>query len=374
MSFHIFSRRTESNIMSVFSSSICAKRSGCDLVANICTECGSSPSHQDCFCPEDKYLNETSGRCIWRRARNESCLRDRECRQLLICREGTCTCNEAIALISPIDYTPHSFGEYSINKGDCVAKVGGYCLPRSAYTVLDGPDDRLPSFCRDGAICGEDQKCACPRSMPPMRGGYCGRNYDDWCSLLEPCQDYLICSSVEDDHLVKCRCPGTNYQFHENSNSSEGCPGICINRHVVGRRCTVSDGEDPCVNNSHCVVQPSSNGSIGICECKPGFVENSEHHCDIEHGFPWDYDNRAERCDKVAGLKCRIVPKCENGKRTAELVQVCSCPELEDIYEPVTRKCLPPTRENIARSTTSGLNCYESIEDNIGFSSCTVRG
>ncbi|XP_035705251.1 cell death abnormality protein 1 [Folsomia candida] len=365
----IFGRSTASDIRSAFSTSICARGSGCHPETNICTECGS---REECFCSEDQYLNETSGRCIWRKDQGESCFRDRECRQLMICREGICSCNEEVALITTTDYGPHSFGGHWVHKGDCVGKVGSYCLSKSAYDTRI--THRLLSYCREGAICGDNHRCACPRNMPPVRGGHCGRNYDEWCTLEEPCQDYLICSSIEHYHLMKCRCPGTNYQFHENSNSSEGCPGICRNRHVVGRRCNTSDGVDPCVKNSHCVIQASANGTTGICECKPGFLENSEHHCDIEHGFPCDYENRTERCDKVADLKCRIVPKCENGKQSTELVQVCSCPELEDIYEPVTRKCLPPTRENIARSVIRDTNCHQSNEDNLGFITCKTGG
>ncbi len=123
--------------------------------------------------------------------------------------------------------------------------------------------------------------------------------------------------------------------------------GSC--RGLIGTPC---DPKDPssCVKNGECTkIQNHYNVDDQgyLCECKTGFIENSTQHCDIAHGFPCSMKglSRDLSCDKGAGLECRIVLS-KNGNvdenKVSILQELCSCPDLDDIYEKETRKCVKP--------------------------------
>ncbi|OXA37087.1 Transmembrane matrix receptor MUP-4, partial [Folsomia candida] len=288
----------------------CANKSTCDVSTGICV------------CPAGMTLDYVAASCRFAHI-GEICSSSLECdrsKRLICGGRGSCICDP--------EKTVRNEGTFSVR----------WDLLQSNYTpnsyYAPHPDN---TYCVEGAHCSHEGECLCENpSWQVTSDKICGKTHNEKCSMLQPCSDYLVCSNLGESTEMRCLCPNEAYQIYDPSKTSNGRLGSC--RGLTNTPCSLSD-ENSCVENAHCVEQTT--GYKFLCQCKSGYLENADQKCAIiKYGEPCNYSNNSARCDKRAGLQCRILRKFDPNDNLTQSVSSCSCPNLADVYDTEKNQCV----------------------------------
>ncbi|XP_035704045.1 uncharacterized protein LOC110861438 [Folsomia candida] len=277
-----------------------------------------------------------------------------ECPKASVCNEtGFCSCAPGYFENPERFEVPYSYGtSFTAHKGVCVGKVDVECQVEANYKYgSDGPQ-------LDNVYCMEDAKCVgrtcwCQDNLVKTRDQLCGRKYGKEYSMTKPCQDNLVCTRVQGNSSMRCLCRNQDMQIYDDTVAKYGsCRGL------VGTPCDPED-TNSCVVGAQCEPTAEKHGIPYRCECKLGNIRNSDKKCEILHGNTCDPSSAHEHCDKLANLTCRIVPQMNKERNVTEIGAVCSCRNLDDLYEPQLRKCV----------SAFGVSC-RSMEDCPLYANC----
>lgn len=298
-------------------------------------------THSTCVC-NPKYFANSQGLCEEKRGHDQICSFDKECRDEsfspLHCVSGKCKCKSGASYTNIFnrcrklihgtcarDNDCNTFSSCSKSTGLCECHPGftsgssGLCFVGHPERSCDENEHRCNS--ERGLIC-EDGKCQCEfgeyqyfdvnleRCISYVRGP-CGQNTSVTCAPHTECINvsanryecqckagFVIvdrlcqlgygqrCGAGDVDNLAiapcfkpgglycrrgTCQCRSLQY-FDEDMRKCRG---------LVGSTCEKNE-RDFCTDGGHCEVLWSArfkNGTRGVCECLPGFVERTNRLC-----------------------------------------------------------------------------------------------
>lgn len=284
-----------------------------------------------CMCAGD-YVELSNGTCITKRNLGETCSSDGECRQdqFLMCVNGHCSCNETT-------------GSYNILIRQCVGKAGYPCLGSSAGCVynaecVDSSSSYLGFTKR--RMRQSVRLCGCNPGFLMDESGFCRVGFNGKCSGSKICANNFHCSNGH------CRCPYENLQLAlPRSQTCQSLVGGPCNEtvvrnvlHSVNSSTNFKRQSFVCVENADCAL--SSNGSIYQCQCKDGYVVNSDGTCDLSYGSscnssPYSFvdTDTSEVTDRTS-----FHTKC--GEPLSCIDSVCQCESLFYEYDNDNGTCL----------------------------------
>jgi hypothetical protein len=202
-----------------------------------CTENAICNLERICECAAG-YASHENGRCY--PGLGGPCRHSSDCSagSHLICVEGTCSCNEEVAIL---------------DQELCLLKVGKPC-------------DQL-DICAHNAVC-EDEVCQCANGLQETSEGLCRVGY------LKSCNPFPGSDQCNSDAGLKCinqicSC-NTGRVYASNI-------GRCVG--LVGSECEV--GSDGCTENADCTLLISRE-TTGSCKCKGGYeISRDSWTCSI---------------------------------------------------------------------------------------------
>jgi len=299
----------------------CVGLLGENCIQGKCVESSICGPNSTCECKNTSYAY--NGSCLPKKSYNHSCSSDEECSVSpefpLKCVDGICDCDpqitrydNVVSFVEEVKYYSRYHCDYNCRRNTLYDENLGMYVKKQwvskgmiTQCVGKAANQCRKHLCVQNALC-ETNTCVCQADFVANSMGLCAKKYKASCSKKTPCTDGLNCI---DGH---CQC---KYPDH-----SEFKDGAC--RRFVGAHCKI---DSDCVENSVCHL--FTNATVGLCECKTGFVQNVQKRCDLAFGSECPGTGKDTiACDTIAELRC------VNGE--------CACADEGQKYDPTKRTCV----------------------------------